>query len=109
MERTRDILFAAAIGAHLGHLQSILLLGAVALVDEDADPLSANIDELSALRSTTSLSDAEQADIGGILRAAGAVMDSNPDAAVLAKIQSDVVLFPGLPARWSRLPAANGG
>lgn len=105
-DRARDILFDAIESAP-GHIQSVILLGTVSLLDDDTESLSAVIDDLQTLRTSSKVTAAEQSSIGEVLRASAQVLNKNPEA-VLAEIQADVFLFPNLPAAWSRLAKATG-
>lgn len=105
-DKARDILFEA-IETSPGHVQSVILLGTVSLLDNDTESLSAVTYDLQALRTSSNVTAAEQSSIGEILRAAAQVLSSSPNAA-LGEIQSDVFLFPNLPATWSRLAKLTG-
>ena len=92
------------------HVQSVLLLGVIALLDEDDESLDAVVSELHALRTGEGLSDADHARIGEVLRAVAASSSQDDDAAVavavLTQVQNDILLNPHLPHGWSRLAEA---
>ena len=94
------------------HVQSVLLLGVIALLDEDDESLDAVVSELHALRTGDGLSDADHARIGEVLRAVAASSSQDDDAAVavavLTQVQNDILLNPHLPHGWSRLAEAAG-
>lgn len=107
-EKARDSLFDA-IDAHPGHVQSVLLLGTISLLDGDAESLAAVTEDLQSLRTSAAIGDDEQAAVGEILRATAALMEEHADAAMLREIQADVFLFPNQPPGWSRLADLRGG
>lgn len=106
-ERAREILFDC-VENHPGHVPSILLLGAIALLDKDIESLEAVISDLRALRTSQNRSDQEQAMIGDVLRAVTALSDADTENAVLAEVQTEVYLFPYKPHGWSRLADIGG-
>ncbi|RYP42482.1 hypothetical protein DL767_000170 [Monosporascus sp. MG133] len=106
-EKARTILFEV-IERDPSHVQSVLLLGAIALLDDDDESLEAGISELHILRTGEKLSDADHARIGEVLRAVAASSKDNAEDAVLNQVQNDVMLYPYLPHGWSRLAEING-
>lgn len=105
-DRARDILFEI-VEASPGHVQSVILLGALSLLSNDAESLEAAVDELQTLRTSSKVTAAEQSSIGEILRASAQVLDKSPQGA-MKEIQADVFLFPHLPSAWARLVKATG-
>ncbi|KAH7029001.1 uncharacterized protein B0I36DRAFT_410671 [Microdochium trichocladiopsis] len=106
-DRARSALFEV-IEKDSTHVTSVLLLGVIALLDDDAESLDAVLAEINTLRTSNTVTDAEQAQIGDVLRAVAAL--SQHDAAaggdedpVLTQIQSDIMLNPHLPHAWSKL------
>ena len=104
-DQARTVLFEV-IETDPSHVQSVLLLGVIALLDDDDESLDAVVAELHTLRTAGDrLSDAEHAHIGAVLRAVAAASkpDADADAAVRNQVQNDILLNPHLPHGWSRL------
>lgn len=110
-EKARSSLFDV-IGDRPDHVQSVVLLGIVGILDEDEESLEAVRIELERLRTNENTTSAEQFDIGEVLQAAAAVADADAGTGqgLLAQAQTDVVLYPQLPHGWSSLGnlAGNG-
>ncbi|RYP51060.1 hypothetical protein DL768_003560 [Monosporascus sp. mg162] len=106
-EKARTILFEV-IERDPSHVQSVLLLGVIALLDDDEESLEAVISELQILRTGEKQSDADHARIGEVLRAVAASSKDNAEDAVLNQVQNDVMLYPHLPHGWSRLAEIYG-
>lgn len=98
--KARDILFDC-VEQHPDHVQSILLLAIIALLDHDAESLDAVTATLQDLRTAPSITDREQAQLSEVLRAIAS--DSR------AEIQTDVFLNPSQPHGWSRLAELGEG
>ncbi|KAI1339881.1 tetratricopeptide [Xylariaceae sp. FL0016] len=101
-ERARSVLFEV-IENDPSHVQSVLLLGVIALLDEDEESLEAVVSELHTLRTSDKVSDTEHSCIGEVFRAVAALSEHNPESTVLAEVQTDIMLHPHLPYGWSRL------
>ncbi|KAI1385812.1 tetratricopeptide [Hypoxylon trugodes] len=106
-ERSRTVLFEV-IENDSTHVQSVLLLGVIALLDGDEESLDAVISELQTLRTSDKVSDTEHSQIGEVLRAVAALADGSTEDDVLTQLQNDVILYPHLPHGWSRLAEASG-
>jgi superkiller protein 3 len=100
--KSRDHLFDC-VENHPGHVQSVLLLGTIALLDSDFDTIEAVTADLQTLRTSTTISDDEQAHVGELLRAIAALSKADTDQAILTEVQAEVFLFPSQPHGWSRL------
>ncbi|RDA87056.1 hypothetical protein CP532_3237 [Ophiocordyceps camponoti-leonardi (nom. inval.)] len=93
------------------HAQSVLLLGAVALLDEDEDGLEAVAEALHGLRASDGVTAAEQGHAGDVLGAiamAGAADDGSREDEMLAQMQADIMLRPHLPDGWGSLAETTG-
>lgn len=104
-QRAQDELFAV-IDAHPDHLQAVLLLGVVALLNGDAESAEAVAAELEATQLSSPSSPADQARIGAVLHAlANPERDAGgaPQRAARSQAQRDVVLHPYLPHGWTNL------
>lgn len=106
-ERARELLFGV-IGEDSTHVQSVLLLGVIALLDEDEESLEAVVAELHTLRTSDKVTDTEQSRIAEVLRAVAALSTKSTEGDVAGQIQSDVMLYPHLPHGWSRLSEWSG-
>lgn len=108
-DRAREVLFEV-IEDHPDHVQSVLLLGAIALLDEDEESLEAVVAELQVLRvSDKNSTPTVQGRIGEVFKAIASVGESSPEQEVLAQVQTDVMLRPFLPHGWSELAATGDG
>jgi superkiller protein 3 len=103
--KARDYLFDS-IEKHPNHVQSVLLLGIIALLDSDNESLDAVTASLQDLRATHTITNHEQSQIGEVLRAIAALSEAKPEQATLAEIQTDVFLHPSQPHGWHRLADA---
>ena len=101
-DRAREALFQV-IEAHPEHVGSVLLLGVVALLDEDETSMEAVVEELQGLRTNNKVSQADKSNIGEVLQAIagfGAPQD------MVTQVQQDVMLYPHMPHGWSSLAEA---
>jgi superkiller protein 3 len=105
--KARDHLFDC-VETHPQHVQSILLLGIIAILDQDIESLEAVTASLQDLRATSAISDREQGQVGEVLRAIAALSGNSSEKEVLTEIQTDVFLHPGLPHGWGRLSEIEG-
>lgn len=106
--QARDQLFDC-LEKHGNHVQTILLLGIITLLDEDTGSLEGVTESLSELRSSHTTTDLEQSCVGEILRASAALSENDADQKVMTEIQTGVFLHPNQPHGWSRLAAALDG
>lgn len=106
-DKARTALFEV-IEKDAGHVGSVLLLGVIALLDNDEESLEAVVSELHTLRTRETLSDADHSRIGEVLRAVAACSKDDTETAVLNQVQNDVMLYPYLPHGWSRLAETGG-
>ncbi|ESZ96656.1 hypothetical protein SBOR_2966 [Sclerotinia borealis F-4128] len=100
--KAQDILFEC-VESHPDHVQSILLLSIIALFNSDTESIDAVTAELQTLRTSRSITDAEQARVGEVLRSIAAFAEENSEQKILAETQKDVFLHPGSTHGWSRL------
>ncbi|KAL2254979.1 hypothetical protein VTK26DRAFT_4436 [Humicola hyalothermophila] len=115
-ERAREVLFGVIEQAP-HHVQSVLLLGVIALLDEDDESLEAVVAELQSLRaSDEGVSPADQRRLGEVLRAAAAFgkggatgAAESKDELQAAQARADVMFHPWLPHGWSEIAALGGG
>lgn len=115
-ERARAVLFGV-VEKQPDHVRSVVLLGVIAMLDEDEESLEAVLAELEGLRTNdkVSASSADQLHIGEVLQAVAALSSSSEEAGgggggrkergekLLAQAQTDVMLHPHLPHGWSSL------
>lgn len=105
--KARDHLFDS-VENYPGHVQSVLLLGIIAVFDKDQESLEAVTASLQDLRATHTSSDQEHGRIGEILRAIAALSGNDREQQTLTEIQTDVFLHPNQPHGWSRLADLGG-
>ncbi|KAH6623552.1 hypothetical protein F5144DRAFT_632881 [Chaetomium tenue] len=115
-ERAREVLFDV-IDRVPHHVQSVLLLGVIALLDGDEESLEAVVAELQSLRaSDEGVSPADQRQLGEVLRAIAAFGQGgdgdgggDPEEAKANQARADVMFHPHLPHGWSELGGLGGG
>jgi superkiller protein 3 len=105
--KARDHLFDC-VETHPEHVQSVLLLGIIAILDQDIESLEAVTASLQDLRATSTISDRAQGQVGEVLRAIAALSGDSSEKEVLTEIQTDVFLHPSLPHGWGRLSEIEG-
>lgn len=106
-ERARTILFEV-IEKDSSHIQSVLLLGIIALLDDDEESLDAVVSELQTLRTSDKVTDAEHSRIGEVFRAVATLSENSTESDILTQLQTDIMLYPHLPHGWSRLAEFSG-
>jgi superkiller protein 3 len=91
------------------HVQSVLLLGVIALLDDDEESLVAVVDELQSLRaSDEGVTPADQRQLGEVLRAIAAFGQSDAEEAKAGQARADVMFHPYLPHGWAGLGGLGG-
>jgi superkiller protein 3 len=105
--RARDHLFDC-IESHPDHVQSVLLLGIIALLDGDGESLEAVTASLQELRAAHTTTEQEQAQISEVLRAIASFSELDPEQEVLRETQIDIFLHPNQPHGWSWLAEIEG-
>ncbi|KAG6011065.1 hypothetical protein E4U21_000096 [Claviceps maximensis] len=106
-DRAREALFGV-IESQPDHVQSVLLLGVVALLDQDEGSLEAVVEELQGLRTNDQITSAEQSQIGEVLRSIAGLATGHTEQDMIQQIQEDVMLYPHLPHGWSSLAEVTG-
>ncbi|CAP64608.1 uncharacterized protein PODANS_5_8830 [Podospora anserina S mat+] len=108
-ERARDVLFEV-IEQHPSHVQSVCLLGVIALLDKDDESLEAVVSELQNLRSgDEGVSAAEQSQLGEVLKAVAALgSGGGGGGGEEGQAQADVMFHPYLPHGWAELAGLEG-
>ncbi len=105
--KARDHLFDC-VEKYPDHVQSVLLLGIIALLDNDIESLEAVNASLEELRATNTITDHQQSQVSEVLRAIAALSEEHPEQATLTEIQTDVFLHPSQPHSWHRLAELEG-
>ncbi|KAH7157129.1 hypothetical protein EDB81DRAFT_414037 [Dactylonectria macrodidyma] len=106
-DRAREGLFGV-IEEHPDHVQSVLLLGVIALLDNDEDSLEAVVEELQGLRTNDKVTTLEQSHISEVLRAVSTLGEGRTEEDARTQMQADVMLYPNLPHGWSALAETTG-
>ncbi|KAK7431520.1 Superkiller protein 3 [Neonectria magnoliae] len=106
-ERAREGLFGV-IEEHPDHVQSVLLLGVIALLDNDEDSIEAVVEELHGLRTNDKVTASEQSHIGEVLRAISTLGSGRTGDDTRTQVQTDIMLYPHLPHGWSALAETSG-
>ena len=105
-ERTvaREQLFDC-IEKYPGHSGAVILLGAIAVLDDDQDTIEAVTADLEGLRTRDTLTSQEQSKVAQLLTTIGALFPGNEgqDASELSQATSTVMLTPFQPYGWSQL------
>ena len=99
-DRARAALFEI-IETYPQHVQSVLLLGAIALLDNDEDSLEAVVEELHSLRTINAVTPSEHSRISMVLRAIAVLGEGSVIQDALVQAQNDVMLHPHLPHGWA--------
>lgn len=106
-DKAREALFGV-IERQPSHVQSVLLLGVVALLDQDKGSLEAVVEELQGLRTSDQVTATQQSQIGEVLRSIAGTADGHGEQGVMHQVQGDVMLHPHLPHGWSALAQVTG-
>lgn len=106
-EKARGALFEV-IESHPEHVQSVLLLGVIALLDQDQGSIEAVVEELQGLRTKDKVTSSEQSQIGEVLRAIAGYGEGKTADDMMGQIQTDIMLHPSLPHGWSALASTAG-
>lgn len=106
-ERARAALYGV-IERQPEHVQSVLLLGVVALLDRDESSLEAVAEALQGLRASDKVTATEQWQMGTVLRAMASMGEGRRAQDVVTQAQEDIMLHPHLPHGWSALGEATG-
>ncbi|KAI5466851.1 hypothetical protein BGZ63DRAFT_346287 [Mariannaea sp. PMI_226] len=106
-ERAREVLFGI-IEEQPDHVQSVLLLGVIALLDNDKDTLEAVVEALQGLRTSETVTATEQGHISEVLRGIATLGEGRADEDIRAQVQTDIMLHPNLPHGWSALAETKG-
>ncbi|GKT43402.1 superoxide dismutase [Cu-Zn] [Colletotrichum spaethianum] len=106
-EKARGALFEV-IEKQPDHVQSVLLLGVIAVLDNDEESVEAVVAELQGLRTSHKAGDIEQSHIGEVLGAIAQLGETSTDEDVMTQIQTDIMLCPHLPHGWSNLAEFGG-
>lgn len=88
-----------------GHSGAIILLGVIAVLDDDRDTIEAVTADLEGLRTQESLTLQEQSKVAHLLTTIGALFpgDEGRDASELSQASSAIMLAPSQPHGWSQL------
>ena len=90
---------------HPGHSGAIILLGAIAVLDDDRDTIEAVTADLEGLRTRDSLSPQEQSKVAGLLTTIAAFFpgEDGQEAAEMVQAAETIMLAPSKPHGWSQL------
>lgn len=100
--KARDSLFSV-IERQPDHVEAILLLGVMGILEDDAEIQEAAIDELHALRANDKITPSKRMQIGEVLQAVAALSETDAETEIRTQAQTDVMLYPYLPHGWSNL------
>jgi superkiller protein 3 len=106
-EKARNLLFEV-IERQADHVNSVLLLGVIALLDKDDESLEAVAAELKTLGTSDSVLDTQRSNIGTVLRAIAALGENPTEEELAAQVQTDVMMYPSLPHGWTSLAEISG-
>jgi superkiller protein 3 len=106
-DRARSSLFEV-IEKHPGHVQSILLLGVIALLDNDTESIEAVISEINGLRTNDSITDLQQSQISRVLHSIAVLGEESTEEGTILQAQTETMLYPHLPHGWAALAEASG-
>ncbi|KAH8590870.1 hypothetical protein B0O99DRAFT_691173 [Bisporella sp. PMI_857] len=100
--RARGLLFDC-IESNSEHVQSVILLGIIALLDKDTESLKAVTTALEDLRATHNLTHQEQTKVSEVLRSIATFSEGSVVQNVLTEIQTDLLLHPSQADGWGWL------
>ncbi|KAK4100365.1 TPR-like protein [Parathielavia hyrcaniae] len=108
-DRAREVLWGVIEHAP-HHVQAVLLLGVVALLDGDDEGLEAVVAELQSLRaSDEGVTAGDQRKLGEVLRAVAAFgKGGDVEEAKAGQARADVMFHPHLPHGWAELAGLGG-
>ena len=88
-----------------GHSGAVILLGAIAVLDDDRDTIEAVTADLEGLRTRDTLTPQEQSKVAQLLTTIGALFPGHEgqDASELLQATSTIMLKPSQPHGWSQL------
>ncbi|KAL9005635.1 MAG: hypothetical protein Q9188_001591 [Gyalolechia gomerana] len=92
---------------HPSHVETVLLLGVIAVLDDDQDTVDAVFDDLQQLRTRDGLGLVQHKQLAQLLSAIAALYPGGRDQGVpqLSEATTAVMLKPSLPYSWSQLAA----
>ena len=95
---------------HPGHSGAIILLGAIAVLDDDGDTIEAVIADLEGLRIRDSLTVQEQSKVAELLAIISALFpnEEGQDASESSQATAATMLAPSQPHGWSQLAELSG-
>ncbi|PHH59364.1 hypothetical protein CDD81_3345 [Ophiocordyceps australis] len=106
-EKARECLFEV-MEKQPEHVDSILLLGIMALVDQDEGSLEAVVEDLELLRASALMPAARQPQISQVLRAIAGLRQGHTEQDRRVQVQRDIMLDPYLPHGWGSLAETAG-
>ena len=88
-----------------GHSGAVILLGAIAVLDDDRDTIEAVTADLEGLRTRDTLTSQEQSKVAQLLTTIGTLFpgDEGQDASERSQTTSTIMLTPSQPYGWSQL------
>lgn len=112
-EIAREQLFAAA-DTHPLHIGIVTLLGAMAVIDDDAETMAAIKDDLAHLRTSKDVTPAELARVEKVVEAIALVLaadagDDDQGETEMNEARASVMLAPWKHGGWTQLADASGG
>lgn len=103
----RNYLFDC-VESHPDHIQSILILGVIAVLDDDYETLEAVITSLNELRMTKNMKSHQRSQIGEVLQKIAALSQDGQEQKIITEIQTQILLEPSQPYGWSHLTDVTG-
>ena len=104
----KDQLFSA-VEAHSSHVNSVVLLGAIAALENDADVIDAVTDDLLSLRASDAITVEERSRIETVLEAITTLTTTDKDdEAGLNEVQAAICISPDQPHGWAELADRTG-
>lgn len=96
-----------SIEKHPGHVEITLLLGAIAVLDDDHDTVDAVFEDLQQMRTREDIEPRQQKQLAQLLAAIAALYLDGKDQSVaqLSEATANVMLTPSLPYNWSQVAA----
>lgn len=95
---------------HPGHSGAVILLGAIAVLDDDRDTIEAVTADLEGLQTQDSLTAHEKSKVAGLLTTISALFpgEEGQDASEMFRATATTMLAPSQPHGWSQLARLSG-
>ena len=92
------------IESHPGHIKAIILLGAIAILDDDKDTVEAVTADLQSLRTREDMEEQQQSKVARLLSVISSLyLEEDQDGGEISEATTSIMLVPSKPYGWSQL------